>query len=164
VFTNSSGTTPFGFGFTNSGFLVVSEAFGGAAGASATSSYDSNANGTWSVISGSVPTTETSACWIAVVNSGRYAYSANTGSGTITGYAIHQGALTRLDADGVTGTVGAGSAPADLATSRDSKYLYVRAGGQNRIATFIIGADGSLTSFAGGVSGLPAGQSGLAVR
>src|SRR4029450_5710014 len=35
----SNGTTPFGFAFNNAGTLVVSEAFGGAAGASAGSSY-----------------------------------------------------------------------------------------------------------------------------
>ena len=164
VVTPASGITPFGFGFTQNGTLVVSEAFGGAAGASAVSSYDAAANGGWSVISGSVPTTETSACWIGVTNSGRYAYSANTGSGTISGFSIHQGALTRLDANGVTATVGAGTAPADLATSRDSKYLYVRAGGTNQIAIFTISADGSLASLGGWIGALPAGWSGLAAR
>ena len=104
------------------------------------------------------------ACWIAVSNSGRYAYAANTGSGTISGFSIRQGELTRLDANGVTATVGAGTAPADLATSRDSKYLYVRAGGTNQIAIFSISADGSLASLGGWIGGLPAGWSGLAAR
>ena len=164
VTTNSSGTTPFGFGFTNSGFLIVSEAFGGAANASAVSSYDAGGDGTWDAISPSAPTTETSACWIAVANNGRFAYAANTGSGTVTGYAIQQGTLTRLDANGVTGTLGAGTAPADMGFSRDSKFLYVRAGGTNQIAIFSVGHDGSLTALSGWVSGLPAGWSGLAAR
>jgi 6-phosphogluconolactonase len=164
VTTNSSGTTPFGFGFTNSGFLIVSEAFGGAANASAVSSYDAEGDGTWNAISPSLLTTETAACWIAIANSGRFAYTTNTGSGTITGYAIHQGALTILDADGVTGALGAGTAPADMAFSRDSKFLYVRAGGTNQIAIFSASHDGSLTALSGWISGLPAGWSGLAAR
>ena len=131
ISTNASGSTPFGFGFTNSGFLVVSEAFGGAADASAVASYDGENGGTWSVVSPSAFTTETAACWIVVTNSGRYAYTTNAGSGTVTGYAIHQGGLTLLDADGVTGNIGAGSGPADMALSRDSKFLYARAGGTN---------------------------------
>ena len=164
VSTNASGSTPFGFGFTNSGFLVVSEAFGGAADASAVASYDGENGGTWSVVSPSAFTTETAACWIVVTNSGRYAYTTNAGSGTVTGYAIHQGGLTLLDADGVTGNIGAGSGPADMALSRDSKFLYARAGGTNSIVVFSIGHDGSLTSIAGGASGLPAGWNGLAAR
>lgn len=164
VTTNSSGTTPFGFGFTNSGFLVVSEAFGGGANASAVSSYDGTSSGTWSVVSASAATTETAACWIAITNSGRYAYTTNAGSGTISGYAIHQGGLTLLDANGVTGNIGAGSGPSDMAVSRDSKYLYVRAGNPNRIVVFSIEADGSLTVVSGGASGLPAGWNGLAAR
>lgn len=162
--TPSSGPTPFGFGFTNNGTLVVSEAFGGAANASAVSSYAANGNGTWSVISPSVATTETAACWIAVTNSGRYAYAANTGSGTISGYSIHQGGLTLLNANGVTGTVGAGTAPADLALSHDGRFLYNRAGGTNQIAIFSVGADGSLSALGGWISGLPAGWTGLAAR
>jgi 6-phosphogluconolactonase len=164
VSTNASGTTPFGFGFTNSGFLIVSEAFGGAANGSAVASYDAEGDGTWDVVSPSVFTTETAACWIVVTNSGRYAYTTNAGSGTITGYAIHQGGLTLLNADGVTGTLGAGSGPSDMATSRDSKYLYARATNPNRITVFSIGADGSLTSVSGGATGLPAGWNGLAAR
>src|SRR6185436_17653840 len=88
VTTQASGVTPFGFAFTNNGTLIVSEAFGGAADASAVSSYSAGAGNSWSVVSGSVPTTETSACWIAVTNNGRYAYTTNAASGTITGYAV----------------------------------------------------------------------------
>src|SRR6185503_6089369 len=164
VATSASGTTPFGFGFTNSGFLVVSEAFGGAANGSAVASYDAEGDGSWDVVSPSVFTTETAACWIVVTNSGRYAYTTNAGSGTVTGYAIHQGGLTLLDADGVTGTIGAGSGPSDMAISRDSRYLYARATNPNRIGVFSIGADGSLTSVSGGATGLPAGWNGLAAR
>jgi 6-phosphogluconolactonase (cycloisomerase 2 family) len=156
----SSGMTPFGFGFDRRGTLIVSEAFGGAAGASAVSSYRLGHRGTLRVVSGSVPTTETSACWLAVSADDRFAYAANTGSGTVTGYRIgSHGALTRLDPDGVTGT--AGMAPADLAFG--GRYLYVRNGGSASISAFRWKHDGSLESI-GETSGLPIGASGLAAN
>jgi 6-phosphogluconolactonase len=161
--TPANGVTPFGFAFTNSGTLVVSEAFGGAPNGSAVSSYAPSGD-SWSVISGSVPTTETSACWIAITNSGRFAYTTNAASGTITGYAIHEGALTRLDADGVTGNIGAGSAPTEMTLSRDSKFLYAFSGGLHKIAAFAIGADGSLSALPDWAGGLPASANGLAAR
>lgn len=158
----SSGTTPFGFGFDRRGTLVVSEAFGGAADASAVSSYRVESDGDLDVVSGSVPTTETSACWIAVSGDDRYAYSANTGSGTITGYAIGaDGALTRLPADGVSAP--AGMAPADLDFSADGRYLYVRNGGSSSISVLGWNGDGSLSPITD-VPGLPAGTAGLAAR
>jgi len=161
--TPAAGVTPFGFAFTNNGTLVVSEAFGGAANSSAVSSY-APAGDAWSVISASVPTTETSACWIAITNSGRFAYTTNATSGTITGYAIHDGALTRLDADGVTGNIGAGTAPTEMAISRDSKFIYAFSGTTHRIAAFAIGGDGSLTAVPDWAGGLPASANGLAAR
>ena len=112
----------------------------------------------------SKPTTETSACWIAVTNNGRFAYTTNAASGTITGYAVQNGGLTRLNADGVTGNIGAGSAPTEMALSRDSKYLYAFSGATHRIAAFSVGSDGSLTPLPNWVGGLPNGANGLAAR
>ena len=164
VTTPSNGATPFGFAFTRYDVLIVSEAFGGAADASAVSSYAPRAHEGWSVVSGSVPTTETAACWIAITDDGRFAYTTNAGSGTISGYAIHHGALALLDADGVTGNVGGGSAPIDMALSRGSRFLYTLASGTHAIAGFRVGNDGSLTSLTGGASGLPGAANGLAAR
>jgi 6-phosphogluconolactonase (cycloisomerase 2 family) len=160
----ASGVTPFGFDFDNQGHLIVSEAFGGAADASATSSYSLSATGDLTEISPSVATTETSACWVIVTDGGRFAYVANTGSGTISGYQISPaGSLTLLDADGETGVTGPGSAPADVAVSAGSQFLYARNGGTDSISAFSIGADGSLTSIQT-ISGLPADAVGLAAR
>ncbi|MEJ2153063.1 MAG: beta-propeller fold lactonase family protein, partial [Gemmatimonadota bacterium] len=94
----AAGQTPFGFGFDHHGTLVVSEAFGGAADASTVSSYRVESNGTVDVIDATVPTTETAACWIAISANGRYAYTTNTGSGSITGFEIAaSGDLTILN-------------------------------------------------------------------
>src|SRR5919106_1851347 len=55
----SSGMTPFGFSFNNNDFLIVSEAFGGAPNQSAASSYSGDPAGILSIISGSVPNSQT---------------------------------------------------------------------------------------------------------
>ncbi|MBA2569579.1 MAG: beta-propeller fold lactonase family protein [Chloroflexi bacterium] len=158
----SAGQTPFGFAFTRDGTLVVSEAFGGAPDASAASSYHFRPNGNLRLDSASVPTTETAACWVAITGDGRFAYLTNTGSGSVTGYAISDdGDLTRLDGNGVTGFAGAGSSPIDADFDRKSRRLYVLLAGSNAIAIFDRADDGSLTSI-GQVTGLPAGANGLA--
>jgi len=153
----SAGATPFGFGFDNKGHLVVSEAFGGAADASAVSTY-SVGNGTLDVVTPSAPTTETAACWIAVTGSGRFAYAGNAG-GSVTGYGVApDGSLSILDADGRTAAPGAGVT--DLAISRNSQFLYARLG-NGSVGAWAIDADGHLTNL-GPAAGLPAGAAGIA--
>jgi 6-phosphogluconolactonase (cycloisomerase 2 family) len=160
----SAGVTPFGFAFDRQGRLFVSEAFGGGADASAASSYNVASSGDLTPITASAGTTETSACWLVVTDNGKFAYVANTGSGTISGYRIGaDGSLTLLDADGVTGMTGAGTAPADSALSAGSQYLYTRNGGTDSIIIFDVEADGSLTEV-GTVTGLPDAFVGLAAR
>jgi 6-phosphogluconolactonase (cycloisomerase 2 family) len=157
----SVGQTPFGFSFRHD-VLTVSEAFGGAAGASAASSYELAEDGDLQVISPSVPTTETAACWVIVTRNGRFAYVSNTGSGTISGYrVVRNGTLHLLNDDGVTGTTGPG--PIDLAMSRSSRYLYSLNSGDGTISAFRVNANGSLNALPG-VSGIPAGANGLAVQ
>jgi len=154
----SAGETPFGFGFDRQGHLIVSEAFGGAPDASAVSSYDFD-GGTPDVISPSVPTNQTAACWIVVTRNGRYAYTSNTGSASVTGYEIGtSGELTALDEDGVTGATGAG--PIDMALTTDNRFLYSLDSGAQQISGFAVNADGSLTPL--GATGLPGSASGLA--
>ena len=154
----SAGATPFGFGFDDHDHVIVSEAFGGAADASAVSSYKVNRYGL-PVLSASVPTTETAACWIAVTEDGRFAYAGNAGAASITGYRIgRDGRLTILDADGKTAS--AASGVTDLAISSDGDVLYGRIG-DGTVGSWAIGADGSLQDL-GAVPGLPAGAAGIA--
>src|SRR6266540_268852 len=157
----SVGQTPFGFAFRRD-VLIVSEAFGGAANASAVSSYEVADDGALQIISPSVPTTETAACWIVVTRNGHFAYASNTGSGTLSGYRVSSGgSLSLLNADGVTGVTGPG--PIDMALSVNSRFLYALNSGDGTISTFRVKHDGSLSSLPG-VSGIPAGANGLAVR
>jgi len=160
----SVGATPFGFGFGKRDALIVSEAFGGAGDASAVSSYLVGADGSLTSVTPSLPTTETAACWIVVSTNGRYAYTTNAGSGTVSGLAIDfDGALTLIDADGQTGIAGPGSVPLDMWLSRDGRSLYTLNGGNGTIGVFAVGADGSLEALPF-VGGLPAGANGLAAR
>lgn len=157
----SAGATPFGFAFDRREHLIVSEAFGGAPDASAVSSYELD-DGELDVITPSAGTTETAACWIVVTDDGRYTYTTNTGSASISGYRISRGGrLTLLDADGRTGVTGAG--PIDMALSRESRFLYSLNSGDGSISGFRVERDGGLTPV-GGAGGLPTGANGLAAR
>jgi len=156
--------TPFGFAVGRHGRIFVSEANGGAANASSVSSYEVSDDGGLATLSGSVPTTETAACWVVLTRNERYAYASNTGSGTISGYRVSpDGSLKLLDADGITGTTGAGSKPIDLALSRDSRYLYSLNSGNGTVSAFRVNANGSLQALPG-LNGLPEGANGLAAR
>jgi 6-phosphogluconolactonase len=161
ILHQSSGPTPFGFGFARHRTLIVSEAAGGAPNASSVSSYTLDRQARLNPVSRSVPTGQTAACWIAVTSNGRLAYTTNTGSGTVSGFEVApSGGLTSI---GVTGTTGAGSAPADLAFSPGDKFLYVRNGGNRTISIFRAEKDGGL-SLIDNVGNLPNGATGVAVR
>lgn len=161
---DSNGQTPFGFAFGKRDQLFVSEAFGGAPSASATSSYEVDGNGMLTTISASVGTHQTANCWVVVTPNGRFAYVTNTGSGSISGYSIDfDGHIELLDADGRTGVTGDGSGPIDLALTENGRLLYSLNSGTNSIGAFRVRADGSLTPLPF-VSGLPAGANGLAAR
>jgi 6-phosphogluconolactonase (cycloisomerase 2 family) len=158
----SQGATPFGFAFGQRRRLVVSEAFGGAPDASAVSSYRVATDGTLHVVSPSAATHQTAACWVVVTEDGRFAYTTNTGSGSISGYEIAgDGALTLLNADGRTADIGAGSSPIDLALSENGRFLYVLNSGTHSLGAFRIRKNGQLRPIAA-VGGLPPGANGLA--
>ena len=158
----SSGQTPFGFAFDQRNNLIVSEAFGGAPNASAVSSYSAALSGMLSVVSDSVPDFQTAACWIVITNSGRYVYTTNTASGSISSYKLaSSGALTLLNS--VAANTGTMSSPIDMALNNGSRYLYVHAAGQQTVQGFRVEADGSLTQI-GSAGGVAFGAQGIAAR
>jgi 6-phosphogluconolactonase len=88
----------------------------------------------------------------------------NTGSGSISGFTIdHDGSLELVTPDGRTGDTQPGSAPIDLASSDDGRFLYALNSGSHTIGAFRIEHDGRLTALPL-LSGLPAGANGLAAR
>jgi len=158
----SAGMTPFGFAFDQRNHLIVSEAFGGAPNASAVSSYTASLSGMLSVVSDSIPNSQTASCWIVITNSGRHVFASNTGSGTVSSYTLaSNGALTLLN--GVAANIGAMSFPIDMALANSSRFLYVHAAGPQTVEAFRVEANGSLTDI-GGVGGLPFAAQGIAAR
>src|SRR5579885_3385835 len=158
--TPSAGQEPFGFAFGHRNVLIVSEAFAGTPNKSAASSYQADDEGRLQVISASVGTLQTAACWVAVTNNGKYAYAANAGSSSVSSFAVgRHGDLTLLAP--AAGMTPAGTSPIDLALSGNSQFLYSLASGT--ITGFRVAADGSLTAVAS-ASGLPGSTVGLAAR
>lgn len=162
--TASAGATPFGFAFDRRRELFVSEAAGGAAGASSTSSYLVGRDGSLRLVSPAVPTAQSAACWVVVTPDHRFAYVSNTGSGTLSGYRTGPGAvLTRFDDGGVTANTGANSGPIDMAITPDGRFLYSLNSGNQTLSGFRVRHDGSLAGLQT-TAGLPVGANGLAVR
>jgi 6-phosphogluconolactonase (cycloisomerase 2 family) len=136
VLNPSAGATPFGFAFDRHGHAIVSEASG------SVSSYHIE-NGELNVISPAVVNSQVAACWIAISNNGKYAYTTNAGSGSISSYGIAQdGSLTLLNP--TAGLIGTGSSPVDMAFSNNGQTLYALANGAHTISIFQMNADGSL--------------------
>jgi len=156
----SSGQTPFGFAIDRHNYVIVSEAFGGAADASALSSYKVYGDHL-RPISASVPTTQTAACWVVISKNGKYAYTTNAGSGSISSYRIeNHGKLTLVEAQ--AGLTGDGSSPIDMALSNNGRFLYALNSGTSTISAFRVKSDGSLDAL--GDVNVPAGSVGLAAR
>ena len=152
--TPSTGAGPYGFGFDNQGDLLVTDAAAGAV-----TSYTVGDDGSLSVLDGPVSTNGQGApCWLVTAGGGRYAYTANTASGTISGYSVERGRLALLDPSGISARSGA--SPFDLAVSQDGHFLYNLAAGSHELVSFGLAADGTLTP--ADTSGLPASAAGLA--
>jgi 6-phosphogluconolactonase len=156
--SSSAGTTPFGFAFGKNNVIIVSEAFGGAPLASALSSYSVNGSGNANLVTGPIGTHQTAACWVAVTNNGRFAYTTNTGSASISMYSIGQAGELEL-----INSMATGITPIDVALSRNSRFLYNLNNGDHSISMFNLNPDGTLQSM-GAITGLPAGSVGLAAN
>src|SRR5438445_3861559 len=137
--TASAGGTPFGFSFGHRKELFVSEATGSA------SSYELDATGGVSLVSGAVLTHQGAPCWAVVTNDGRIGFTGN-GAGSVSAFAITpDGAISLDDATGGSSTLGTGIN--DIALSHNSRYLYVlQTGGAQAIHAFRVEADGHLTA------------------
>ena len=158
---NSSTPTPFGFAVGKQGTIYVSEAAGGAPGASVVSSYHVSENGAIELLTGSVSAGQTAACWVVVTNNEKFVYASNTGSSTVSSFTPAKGDLMVLEA--IAGATGAGSSPIDAALSVNSKFMYVLNAGINTISVLEVAADGSLDLLQT-VTGLQAGTVGMIAK
>jgi 6-phosphogluconolactonase len=157
----SSGQTPYGFGLTADGSLIVSEAFGGAAGAAAASSYSLSGAGELTMISGSVGDTRTEVCWVVLTKDDRFAYVTNFGDGTVSSYEITADRSLRLR-EPVAGSTGHGQKGIrDEAISGDGRYLYAIDADAGKLCGWAVGQSGQLSPV-GQFGGLPVTAAGLA--
>jgi 6-phosphogluconolactonase (cycloisomerase 2 family) len=141
ITTPSAGGGPFGFDFDRAGHLLVSDA-ALSTGRSGATSYDVARDGTVTANGPAVPIDQAAACWLAAA--GRFAYTANAGSGSIGRYAVAPGGtLTVLGTTLVEGNPA--SHPLDEGVSAGQNYLYVLADGLHQIVGYRVSADGSLT-------------------
>ena len=157
----SATPTPFGFATGRLGNIFVSEAAGGAAGASVLSSYRVHLNGSISLVEGSVGAGESAACWVVITRDGRFAYTTNTASNTLTTFGVNvfNGNITVKQA--VSAITEAG--PIDAALTMNSRFLYVLNGAGNSVQGFAVSNTGALTAVQT-ITGLPIGANGLAAR
>ena len=146
IFTPSVGSAPFGFDITARGQIVVSEPGANLGGTpESATSYNIEHGGRLSAVSAGIASNQLAPCWVVITKNGRFAYTANAGSGSISGFAVAaDGSLTLLTADGRTGVTGNGTTPLDMDVSRNDRFLYVIEGGSGNIMGFRIGRDGSL--------------------
>lgn len=154
--TDSPGQTPFGFALAPRRLLLVSEAFGGAANASAVSSIRINRDNSLTVVDASVGTLQSAACWVAITPDGRYAFTTNTGSNTLSTFRILRNGSLALAAT----TNASGAGPIDMTLSDQGEYLHVLNAGSHNISTFKVSYDGVLQAV--GTVAVPVGTNGLA--
>ncbi len=160
----SEGKTPFGFAVTQRGQVIVSEAFGGGAGAGAASSYQLFSGTGLEAVSSSVGNGEGAPCWVVLTRNDRYAYVSNTASGSISVYDVgRDGSLTLPTGRGRAGDTGTGSKPIDIALSKNDRFFYSLDSGTASVSAFRVAQNGSLTAV-GATTGLPATAVGLAAQ
>jgi len=121
IANNSNGNTPFSCAFTQNGFLVVSEAAGGPGGSSAVSSDSLGTSGTLQVISGSVPTEGSVACWDIVTTDGKFGVITNAGSSSESLFLISITGQLSLHSNT---SAGSNAAPLDTALTSDGLFVY----------------------------------------
>jgi 6-phosphogluconolactonase (cycloisomerase 2 family) len=141
--------------------MIVTEAFGGAVGAAAASSYAIMAAGQVTPVTATVRDTRSEVCWAAVTNDGRIAYVTNFGDGTISSYAIGDGGALELRNPVAASTRLGEKGVRDEAITRDGRYLYAIDADARQVFGWSIADDGSLASV-GAFDGLPETVAGLA--
>lgn len=128
---SSNNPTPFGASFGRDNVLAVTEIDvitvdgrrTGVANASTTSSYRLTPDGSLQPVSKAIPSNRTGSCWVRFSRDGRFAYTGDTGAGTISIYSVSPEG--KLSLQGLANTGGAFSAPVDLDVTPDGKFLYV---------------------------------------
>ena len=154
----AQGLGPFGSEFrpTNPDQLFVSNAHNVGAGSATVSAFRDGVDGTLAPIGASpFGDLQTAACWVEITADGRFLFTVNTASGSISRYAIAPGGtLTLLGSTAVRATGGVGAVDARL--SPDGRTLYVDESRIGSVGVFSVNG-GNLTELPSSPTSLPAG-------
>jgi 6-phosphogluconolactonase len=143
------------FSPTNLNRLYVSDAHNGA-GLGDVSAYNDNFLGQLSSIGNSpFADNQTAPCWVEISHDGRFLFTVNTGSGSISSYAINpDGSLTLLGSTTIKG----GGADIDARLTPNGQQLLVDGSGNHILSVFDVNG-GQLTEVSTSPTPLPAGGS-----
>ena len=148
---------PFGSEFspTNPSHLYVSNAHAGA-GAGSVSAFNVATGGAVTSIGASpYADGQTAPCWVEITHDGRYLFTVNAGSTSISSYQITaNGGLSYVSTTSFKS--GAGIRPFDARLDPSGNDLYVVDAHLDAVSAFAVGG-GSLSELSGSRSGLPAG-------
>jgi len=139
------GDVPFAVAFDQAGHVALAEA-----GPSAIATFQLSRGGTLTQLD-AADTGQMATCW--VVRAGRYLYTSNAGSGSMSGYRTSgSGQLTAL------GNTATGAGTVDAATAAGGRFVYVQTGKAGIVDEFAVGAGGALAPIGsvtvpGGVGG-----------
>ncbi len=163
----AQGLGPFGSEFrpTDPDQLFVSNAHNVGDGTGTVSAFRDSADGTLRSI-GSSPFADlqTAPCWVEISHDGRFLFTVNTASGSISSYSIaRDGVLTLRTSTPVKGTSGTGAVDARL--SPDGRWLFLVESKTGAVATFAVNG-ASLTEVSTSPTSLPSGAApaGIAVN
>ncbi len=98
---------------------------------------------------------QTAPCWVEISHDGKYLFTVNTGSASISSYSINpDGSLVLIASFAISG----GGADLDARLSPDGRYLLVDGSGHNFVSVFAVNG-GILTELPSSPTPLPAGAS-----
>jgi 6-phosphogluconolactonase len=96
---------------------------------------------------------QTAPCWVEISHDGKYLFTVNTGSGTVSSYSINRdGSLALIGSF----TINGGGADIDARLSPDGHYLLVDGSGMHFVSVFAVNG-GTLTELPSSPTPLPAG-------
>jgi hypothetical protein len=154
----AEGAGPFGSQFrpTAPGQLFVSNAHNTAADSGTVSAFTDARDGTLSPVAGSpFADKQMAPCWVEVTHDGRFLFTVNTASGSISRFSIaRDGVLTLLGSTSVGQTGGVGAVDARL--SPDGAFLYVDESRIGKVGAFAV-TGGDLTELSSSPTALPTG-------
>lgn len=163
----ANNSVPIGMAFGRHHILAITEGAGirprvAVPNGSSMSTYKLTDEDTLEPISKAVPTNQSAACWVRFTPDGRYAYTGNTGSNSISSFLVsNSGEITLLQSRAAD--TGQMSIPIDLDITPNGKFLYIVAPFIGAVEGYSIASDGSLTPVAS-VSGFPITIQGIVAR